>query len=160
MTRKNSSSSLLLSSDRINKRNQAQQQNTNDSVYEGDGFTILTEADQLSQRSFISYQSNKNNTIGNNSLNSSIVSSASHHKTIQKINSILMKSLLEKLIKKLSKSHQSLAEEAKYIQKTCYHYLLTQHVDETGRDLQSKSKIGFFALIQSLSSSSSGLYQY
>lgn len=85
--------------------------NVNDTQhYEGDGFTFLTDCDQTSQRSFISHHSRQSTQrmmgaqtpLGAKmTTNSSMVSSGGHHKTIQKVNSILMKSLLEKLAKQL-----------------------------------------------------------
>ena len=70
----------------------------------------MTIDDVMSQRSFISQYSKQSSTrvfintpngVKMAGLNSSVMSSGGGHRTVQKVNSQMMKSMLEKLTKKL-----------------------------------------------------------
>lgn len=126
----------------------------------------MTECDQVSQRSFISHQSKQstqrlhglNTPLGGITTNSSMMSSGGHHRTVQKVNSILMKSLLDKLARKLAAQHQELVDDTKHIQRACMNYLSVPKNEENPKEEKSSSRIGLFAMVQSLSSAPNGLY--
>lgn len=87
-----------------------------------------------------------------------MVSSGGHHRTIQKVNSVLMKSLLEKLAKQLQTKHQELSDEAKGIHRLCLNYLRDERSQPASKDSKSSPKIGFFAMVKNLSTKENGLY--
>ena len=70
-----------------------------------------------------------------------------------------MKSLLEKMVSKLNSNYKDLEHKCKSIHKTCYHYLVNKQADVNSSLAIQHSKVGFFALVLSLSNQTNGLYQ-
>lgn len=69
-----------------------------------------------------------------------------------------MKSLLDKMAGKLTKNYKDLEHQCKAIHTTCYKYLVNKQADVNSSQAIQNSKVGFFALVLSLSKQTNGMY--